>query len=208
MNIHSYFGSMIRSTERKNQIINAAIKVFANKGFYNSTVADVARVAGIADGTIYLYFKGKDDLLISLFESKMEQILERFTTTLKTGLSAKEKLRRFIQLHFQMIEEDQNLAEVFQVELRQSSKFLKDYHNQKFIDFLNIIGQILREGQQSGEFRPDIRINTTKVAIFGAVDEIARQWILTTESKSQLQDIARELTKTFLSGLASSTQEE
>jgi TetR/AcrR family fatty acid metabolism transcriptional regulator len=199
---------MIRSNERKNQIINAAIKVFADKGFFNSKVADVARVAGVADGTIYLYFKGKDDLLISLFESKMEQILERFNTTLKTGLSAKEKLHRFIQLHFQMIEEDQNLAEVFQVELRQSSKFLKDYHNQKFIDFLNIIGQIIREGQQSGEFRPDIRINTTKLAIFGAVDEIARQWILTTESKSQLQDIANELTKTFLSGLTLSTQEE
>jgi TetR/AcrR family fatty acid metabolism transcriptional regulator len=199
---------MPRTNDRREQIINAAIKVFANKGFYNSKVADVARVAGIADGTIYLYFKNKDDLLISLFESKMEQILKRFSDTLKTALSAKEKLSHFIQLHFKMIEEDQNLAEVFQVELRQSSKFLKDYHNQKFIDFLNIIGQIIREGKQSGEFRPDIRINTTKVAIFGAVDEIARQWILSTESKTQLQDLASELTKTFLSGLSSSRQEE
>ena len=199
---------MIRSSERKDQIINAAIKVFADKGFYNSKVADVARVAGVADGTIYLYFKGKDDLLISLFESKMEQILDRFTSTLQASSSATEKLRHFIHLHFQMIEEDQNLAEVFQVELRQSSKFLKDYHNQKFIDFLNIIGQIIKEGKLSGEFRQDIRINTTKLAIFGAVDEIARQWILTTEPKSQLKDIATELTRTFLTGLSPSKQEE
>jgi len=172
---------MIRKNNRREQIIDAAIKVFADKGFYNAKVADVAHTAGVADGTIYLYFKNKDDLLISLFESKMEMILARFNATLQTAPSATEKLKRFIQLHFQMIEQDQNLAEVFQVELRQSSKFLKDYHNQKFIDFLNVIGQIIKEGQQSGEFRNNVRINTTKLAIFGAVDEIARQWLLTPE---------------------------
>jgi TetR/AcrR family fatty acid metabolism transcriptional regulator len=208
MNIHSVYDIMNKNYLRRNQIINAAIKVFAEKGFYNAKVADVARAAGVADGTIYLYFKNKDDLLISLFETKMEQILERFRSTLQTILTAREKLRRFIRLHFMLLEEDQNLAEVFQVELRQSSKFLKDYHNQKFIDFLNLIGQIINEGQRNGEFRNDIRINTTKLAIFGAVDEIARQWILTPEPKSQLQDIAAELTKIFLSGLSPSKQEE
>jgi len=199
---------MTKNSNRKEQIIDAAIKVFAGKGFYNATVADVARTAGIADGTIYLYFKNKDDLLISLFETKMEKILDRFTTALPETLPAKEKLSRFIQLHLQLIEEDQNLAEVFQVELRQSSKFLKDYHNQKFIDFLNVIGQIIKEGQRSGEFRNNIRINTAKLAVFGAVDEIARQWILTPEPKSQLQDIARELTNTFLHGLVPTGQED
>jgi TetR/AcrR family fatty acid metabolism transcriptional regulator len=199
---------MSRNSNRKVQIIDAAIKVFADKGFYNATVADVARTAGIADGTIYLYFKNKDDLLISLFETKMEKILDRFTTALSPALSAKEKLKRFIQLHFQLIEEDQNLAEVFQVELRQSSKFLKDYHNQKFIDFLNVIGQIIKQGQLSGEFRSNIRINITKLAVFGAIDEIARQWILTPDPKSRLQDIARELINTFLYGLSPTRQED
>jgi TetR/AcrR family transcriptional regulator, fatty acid metabolism regulator protein len=199
---------MNKNQDRKDQIINAAIKVFAEKGFYNSKVADVARAAGIADGTIYLYFKNKDDLLISLFETKMEQILLRFNVTLDGGLSATEKLSRFIHLHFQMIEEDRNLAEVFQVELRQSSKFLKDYHNQKFIDFLNMIGQIVKEGQQNGEFRSNVRINTVKLAIFGAVDEIARQWLLTPEPKSRLQEIARELIRTFLTGLTPHRQED
>ncbi len=199
---------MIRNSNRREQIIDAAIKVFADKGFYNAKVSDVAHTAGVADGTIYLYFKNKDDLLISLFESKMEKILDRFTATLQTASSAKEKLKRFIQLHFQLIEEDQNLAGVFQVELRQSSKFLKDYHNQKFIDFLNVIGQIIKEGQQSGEFRNNIRINTTKLAVFGAIDEIARQWILTPEPKSELQDIARELTHIFLLGLSPTRQED
>ena len=200
MNIHSLL-KMTKRNHKKELIINAAIQVFAEKGFYNSKVADVARRAGVADGTIYLYFKNKDDILISLFEVKMEEILERFKSILETEESAIDKIRHFIQLHFRLIEEDQNLAEVFQVELRQSSKFLKDYHNQKFIDYLNIIGTILNQGQESGVFHSDFRINTVKLAIFGALDEIARQWILHEQPKFNLQESAVEVAEMILNGL-------
>ncbi len=161
---------MDRKLRKKEHIINAAIRVFAEKGFFNAKVADVAREAGVADGTIYLYFKNKDDLLISLFETKMEEILVRFSAAIEPVTSASAKLSNFISLYFTMIEEDQALAEVIQVELRQSAKFLKDYHNQKFIDFLNLIGQVIKEGQISGEFNPGLKINTIKLAIFGAID--------------------------------------
>jgi len=192
---------MRSKNDRKLQIIEAAIKIFAHKGFYNSKVSDVAREAGVADGTIYLYFKNKDDILISLFETKMEEFLHRFHTVIDNKANSRKKLKLFIELYFKLIEEDQNLAEVFQVELRQSSKFLKDYHNQKFIDFLNIIGQIIKEGQQKGDFRPDFRINTMKIAIFGALDELARQWILSEDPKFNLRDAAFEMTQTFIAGL-------
>ena len=177
---------------KKELIINAAIKVFADKGFYTANVADVAKEAGVADGTIYLYFKNKDDLLISLFETKMEEILKRFSSLISSKGNAEEKLRNFIHLYFQMIEEDQNLAEVFQVELRQSSKFLKDYHNQNFIDFLNLIGDIIHQGQNDGRFNPDINIHTMKLIIFGAMDELARQWILTDSHHINLKNTADE----------------
>ncbi len=205
MNIHSLI-NMVKRNHKKDLIINAAIQIFAEKGFYNAKVADVARKAGVADGTIYLYFKNKDDILISLFETKMEEILNRFKTIVNTKESAIEKIFHFIQLHFRLIEEDQNLAEVFQVELRQSSKFLKDYHNQKFIDYLNIIGDILHEGQKSGVFRPDFRINTLKLAIFGALDEIARQWILHEEPKFNLMETAVELAGMITKGLVPSRE--
>jgi len=177
---------------KKELIINAAIKVFADKGFYTANVADVAKEAGVADGTIYLYFKNKDDLLISLFETKMEEILKRFSSLITSIGNAKEKLHKFIHLYFQMIEEDQNLAGVFQVELRQSDKFLKDYHNQNFIDFLNLIGDIIHQGQVDGLFYPDISIHTMKLIIFGALDELARQWILTDEHQGNLKKTADE----------------
>jgi len=186
---------------KKELIINAAIKVFADKGFYTANVADVAKEAGVADGTIYLYFKNKDDLLISLFETKMEEILKRFSTLLNSNQNAEEKLHRFIHLYFQIIEEDQKLAEVFQVELRQSSKFLKDYHNQNFIDFLNLIGDIINQGQNDGRFKPEISIHTMKLIIFGALDELARQWILTDTHHDDLKKTADETSDILIRSL-------
>ena len=193
---------MARNSEKKPQIINAAIKVFAEKGFYNSKVSDVARAAGIADGTIYLYFKNKDDLLISLFETKVGELLETFNKALLAFKTAKEKLIEFIRLYFQLMEEQQDLAEVLQVELRQSSKFIKDYHPQKFFDFLNIIGDIIKEGQQSGEFDTTLSVNTTKLAIFGSIDELARQWILSIEHKFDLKQTANKVATIFIKGMA------
>jgi len=189
---------MPRTNNKKELIIDAAIKVFARKGFYNAKVADVAKMAGVADGTIYLYFKNKDDLLISLFETKMEEILQHFSSLIGKPIPADEKLREFIRLYFQMIEQDQDLAEVFQVELRQSSKFLKHYHNQKFIDFLNLIGTIIQEGTKQQLFHKDINIHTVKLIVFGALDELARQWILTEDPSHSLKQTARETADTFL----------
>lgn len=186
---------------KKELIINAATKVFAQKGFYTANVADVAKEAGVADGTIYLYFKNKDDLLISLFETKMEEILVRFSSLLKQNQSADEKLKKFIHLYFDMIEDDKDLAEVFQVELRQSSKFLKDYHNQKFIDFLNVIGDIIHQGQKSGRFKQDFSIHTMKLIIFGALDELARQWILADNHHINLKDTAEETSNILIRSL-------
>lgn len=205
MNIHSllkYKILMSRNSDKKPQIINAAIKVFAEKGFYNSKVADVARAAGIADGTIYLYFKNKDDLLISLFESKVEELLDTFKNALLAFKTAKDKLNEFIRLYFQLMEEQQDLAEVLQVELRQSSKFIKDYHPQKFFDFLNIIGDIIKEGQLNGEFDSSMSVNTAKLAIFGSIDELARQWILSFENKFDLKQTANNVASIFIKGMA------
>jgi TetR/AcrR family transcriptional regulator, fatty acid metabolism regulator protein len=201
MSVHSFYLMMIKNN-KKELIINAAIRIFAQKGFYTATVADVAKEAGVADGTIYLYFKNKDDLLISLFETKMEEILQRFSYLLESDQKADDKLRKFIQLYFKMIQEDRELAEVFQVELRQSSKFLKDYHNQNFIDFLNLIGDIIHQGQVDGTFRTDIRIHSMKLIIFGALDELARQWILSDDHYENLKKTADEMSHVFLRSLS------
>jgi len=188
-------------TKKRDRIIEAAVKVFAEKGFFTANVSDVAREAGVADGTIYLYFKNKDDVLISLFEHKMDGILQQFRERLQGIDDPLQKLEYFIQIYFEIIKNDKRLAEVFQVELRQSSKFLKDYHNQKFLDYLNMIAEILSEGQQAGFFRPDLNIDIAKIMIFGAIDEVSRQWILGANAKYTLQEAGAQVSKTIINGL-------
>lgn len=193
-----------RSAQKRKKrflIIESAVKVFARKGFYHATVSEIAREAGIADGTMYTYFQSKDDLLISLFENKMEDILERFNSQLDKVDDPLERLHEFVKIYFLLIEEDKNLAEVFQVELRQSSKFLKDYHNQKFLDYLNLIAGILKDGIEKGFFRSNINIEIMKIMIFGALDEVARQWILGADDKYSLQEATEQITQNLIGGL-------
>jgi TetR/AcrR family fatty acid metabolism transcriptional regulator len=186
---------------KKDAIIQAAVSVFAEKGFYSAKVSDVAKKAGVADGTIYNYFKNKDDILISLFEKKMDYVLKQFDEALSNIPDPIKKLQLFFSTYFNIIKEDENLAEVFQVELRQSEKFLKDYHNQKFIDYLNIIATILNEGIKAGFFRIDIKVDILKVMIFGAIDEVARQWILGANAKYSLEEAAQQVSKLIIDGL-------
>src|SRR5207302_3330873 len=114
-----------RSNEKRGRILEAAVKVFAERGFHTATVAEIARAAGVADGTIYLYFKSKDDLLLRLFDEKMTSLLEEARADLERESGAAGKLRRFIQLHLALVERNPELASVLIVELRQSAQFLK-----------------------------------------------------------------------------------
>src|SRR5258708_21873612 len=103
-------------------ILRSAIKVFARSGFFNSKVADVAREAGVADGTVYLYFKNKDDILVSIFNHVMDEALARGRARLAEAGDALEKLRRIVHGHLDMYGRNRDLAVVFQIELRSSMK--------------------------------------------------------------------------------------
>src|SRR5271167_684787 len=85
-----------RGGDKRERILDAAVRVFAKKGFYATRVSEVARAAGVADGTIYLYFKSKDELLVSLFEDRVERLLSFLETELPKRRGASEKLRRII----------------------------------------------------------------------------------------------------------------
>src|SRR5256886_8442852 len=128
-----------RQSDKRARIIDAAIKVFAERGFHTATVAEIARAAGVADGTIYLYFKSKDDLLLRLFDEKMTALLAEVKAALAQERSAAEKLKRFIQLHLALVERNPDLAAVLIVELRQSAQFLKAADRQKLAADVDLI---------------------------------------------------------------------
>jgi len=187
--------------EKRDRILRAAVKIFSRKGFFNAKVSEIARAAEVADGTIYLYFRNKDDLLISLFEEKMGEVVADVRRRTAAGGNALEKLRIFIENHMDLLEREAGLVEVLQVELRQSTKFLKDYTPVKFFEYLEIISDILEEGKREGVLRPDLNISIARRAIFGALDELSLTYILSRKPKYHPTVTAAELCRLLLEGL-------
>jgi TetR/AcrR family fatty acid metabolism transcriptional regulator len=190
---------------KRERILDAAVRVFAQEGFYNAKVSQIAQVAGVADGTIYLYFKSKDDLLISLFEDRMERVNATLREALAAGVDAIDRLKRVVRLHLDMIEQNRHMAEVITVELRQSSKFIKEYANPKFAEFLRLIAGAVHEGQKSGELRADLDPPLVARALFGALDEISLMWLVKGHQKIDIARAAEQLGHLFIDGIRSRT---
>jgi TetR/AcrR family fatty acid metabolism transcriptional regulator len=191
----------MRGEEKYRMILNAAKQVFAREGFYNSKVSEIAREAHVADGTIYLYFKNKDDILISLFEDELTRIIKEVRAELESVPDPRERLVKFCDTHLVMIESDRPLAEVIQVELRQSNKFMREYKNKHFLAYLNIIAEIISDGQLKGLFRRDIKPEIAARVIFGSLDELSTHLIISKRKRYDVHDIAREVACYFLDGL-------
>src|SRR5438477_4842640 len=166
-----------RAGDKRERILTAAERVFARRGFFAARVSEIARDAGVADGTIYLYFKSKDDLLISLFENRMRQVNERLRQAIADRPPG-EQLRAFIHSYLQLVSEEPTVAEVLTIELRQSSKFMKEYDNPQFADFLRMLGGIIAEGQTRGELDDSVPAHVAARMIFGMLDELALAWVL------------------------------
>jgi len=174
MTVHS---AAERGGDKRERILAAAETVFAKHGFFAARVAEIAKEAGVADGTIYLYFKNKDDLLISLFESRMKQVNEALRVAIATE-PPKDQLRAFIKRYLQLVHDEPAAAEVLTIELRQSSKFMKEYENPQFADFLRMLGGIIAAGQDRGELESSIPSHVAARMIFGMLDELALAWVL------------------------------
>lgn len=167
-----------RSGDKRERILLAAERIFARHGFFAAKVSDVAKEAGVADGTIYLYFKSKDELLISLFERRMQQVNTLLRDAVGDVREPLEQLRAFIRTYLQLIHDEPTAAEVLTIELRQSSKFMKEYENPQFADFLRLLGGIIATAQERGDLDPAIPAHVAARMIFGMLDELALAWVL------------------------------
>jgi TetR/AcrR family transcriptional regulator, fatty acid metabolism regulator protein len=179
MTVHSAEAGSDKRDKRE-RILSAAERIFARHGFFAAKVSDVAKEAGVADGTIYLYFKNKDDLLISLFERRMHEVNERLreATAKVQGLGPIEELRAFVKTYLQLVHDEPAAAEVLTIELRQSSKFMKEYENPQFADFLRLLGGIISAAQDKGQIDGAIPAHVAARMIFGMLDELALAWVL------------------------------
>ena len=186
--------------EKRDLILRAATKVFAQNGYFQSQVADVARVAGVAAGTVYLYFKSKDDLLVSIFERSMNDVLAEGRAAIAGLADPVARLGKLAHLHLERLGRDKDLAVVFQVELRQSVKFMERFSETFLQDYFKLIRQAIADGQQSGAFRKDISATTATKIFFGALDEMATNWVLS-RRKYDLNAEADAVVDLFINGV-------
>lgn len=190
----------MRDPDKPQQIIDAAVRVFARNGFYNSRVSDIAREAGIASGTIYLYFKTKDEILVTLFREKMAAFVKALRTEIAREHDPEAKIRRLVRLHFEVLEASPDMAEVVQVELRQGQKFFRGASAHEVSAYFELIGSILHEGVAGGVFRRDLPVKVATKMLFGAMDQVTTSWVLGKRGY-RLADAAEPVANIFLKGV-------
>ena len=164
--------------QKRSRILRAAIDVFASKGYFVARMTDVAAEAEVADGTLYLYFEGKEHLLMSIFDSVLGRFIGRLDTEISGLEDPIEKLSVMIRLHLETLGRDRALANVLQIETRHSRRFMSLFTRGKLGEYLNRVRDIIREGQELGVFRGDMSPGLATNLVFGAVDELVTSWLL------------------------------
>ncbi|HEY7171379.1 MAG TPA: TetR/AcrR family transcriptional regulator C-terminal domain-containing protein, partial [Vicinamibacterales bacterium] len=185
---------------KRDAILRAAIDVFASRGFFNAQVADVARAAGVAAGTVYLYFRSKDELLVSIFERVMTDAIAEGRGVLAGIADPLERLRRIAHLHLDRLSRDRDLAVVVQVELRQTTKFMERFSTTLLREYLGILRDVIADGQAAGVVRPGINPTLAAKMLFGALDEMATNWMLS-RRRTSLDGVADAVVDVFVHGV-------
>ena len=189
-----------RNSEKYQRILDAAVAIFAEKGFFVSRISDIADRATVADGTVYLYFKNKDEILASAINTAFDAFMSRARTELEKLTSPTERLQRLAYLHLEALGANRNLAVVFQMELRQSTRSLSEFSHQHLVEYFKLVREAINDGKASGEFRPDMPEKIAANCFFGAIDEMVTSWVLS-EKDYPLANAADPLIDILLNGM-------
>jgi len=189
-----------KSNGKYEAILRAAIKVFAGSGFFNSKVADVAREAGVADGTVYLYFKNKEQILMAAIDFAFTLFMDAAQMEMAEIKEPRERLRRLAALHLESLGANRGLAMVFQTEFRQSAKFLSQFSHHRLIAYFDLVRAIVRDGQAAGQFRKEVSDKIAANCFFGALDAMVTSWLLS-ERDYKLGAAADAIVDVILTGM-------
>ncbi|PLR98081.1 TetR/AcrR family transcriptional regulator [Bacillus sp. T33-2] len=190
---------MKKNKPKYRQIIDAAVVVIAENGYHQAQVSKIAKQAGVADGTIYLYFKNKEDILISLFREKMGSFVQNIEEGIAGKETATEKLLMLVEKHFKMLSQDRHLGIVTQLELRQSNKDLRLKINEVLKGYLKVIDKIVIEGIDAGEFSSSLDVRLARQMIFGTIDETITTWVMN-DQKYKLPALAKPVHQLLING--------
>ncbi len=167
-----------RIGEKYQVILEAAVKTFARTGYHRTRVADIAHEAGVADGTVYIYFKNKEDVLISLFQDLMIRFVDELQNELVQYQDANEKLIAIINYHLTTLANKPDQAKVTQIELRQIDQTINDGISKPLMSYFQLIEEVIDEGKEQNLYRQNLNTRTARKVIFGAIDEVVTCWVM------------------------------
>ena len=191
--------------DKYHRILEAAVAVFAKAGFHESTISQIAKAAGVADGTIYLYFKNKDDILVHFFNFKTRQVFARFREEVDQAHKAVDKLRNLIRRHLEEFQKDRHMAVLYQAETHSINRLAEEQIREMHKMYLDLIAEIVEQGQVEGAIRRDLYVGLVKRYILGGVDEVINTW-LHSERKYDLTSMADPLVDLFIRGIGAQTE--
>lgn len=196
-----------KNNDKYHRILEAAVKIFSRHGFHQTTIAQIAREADVADGTIYLYFKNKDDILVQFFNYKTKQVFSRFQEGVDQADTAVEKLRILIRCHLEEFQRDRDMALLYQVETRRHNPLVEEQVREMAKTYLDMLAQLIEQGQQEGTIRSDLYLGLVKRFIVGAVEEVIANW-LRSEGGYDIAAMSDPLVDLFMRGIGNPAQTE
>ncbi len=189
-----------RSGEKHQVILDAAIKTFSRSGYHRTRVSDIAGEAGVADGTVYIYFSNKEDILISLFQNLMNRFVEELRTELSRCRNANEKLETIIDYHLRTLGSRPEQARVTQIELRQIDQKINEGISKPLLSYFQLIEEVIEEGKKQALYRQELNTRTARKVVFGAIDEVVTCWVMSSKPY-QLADLKEPVFDLLIRGL-------
>ena len=187
-----------RHLAKYQRILDAALEIFAERGFHAAKISEIARLAGVADGTIYLYFKNKDDLLLSLLESKLAAMNDGLRAELAAIAEPRERLGHIIAYHLRQASDNPTLARFMTLEMRRSSHSLPEAARGKLADYLGQWTAVIEAGKAAGAIRPDVRTDVLQGMLYGALDQACVTWVSRSERQASELDVVASHLRTML----------
>lgn len=188
-------------SEKYQRILDAAVEVIAERGYFHSPISAIAKRAGVADGTVYLYFKSKDDVLRTAIDATFDRFYKKVEERFETLKGPREQLEYIAEIHLESHRENRSMAILMQTEVRQSAKFIAEFSHHHLVKYIQMVREVVRRGQQDGIFRRDVSDGVVAHCMFGAIDELLSSAVFTGRVYDS-KTTARQVIDVLLNGIA------
>ena len=163
--------------DKRRLILDAAIRVFANRGFHHCRVSDVADEAGVAYGLVYHYFGSKEEILNQVFSERWQLMLDAIAEIDRQDLPAREKLHRVASFIIDSYHHEPDLMKVIIVEVTRAANTFGREHLEKIREAYGMIAAICDQARQDGSFKEDISAEFAAMCFYGAIEQLLSGWI-------------------------------